>query len=320
MNKTDLSIVVPLFNEEESLPELIEWISRVANQSNLNHEIILVDDGSRDNSWDVIQELSLVFPQIRGIRFRRNFGKSAALHCGFQESRGEVVISMDADLQDNPDEIPELVRMIRQDGYQLVSGWKKKRFDPLGKTIPSKLFNRTARLVSGIKLHDFNCGLKAYRNEVVKNIEVYGEMHRYIPILAKRAGYSKIGEKVVLHRERKYGVTKFGIERFVKGFLDLMSVMFISKFGNRPMHLFGALGTLTFVVGFLSALWLGIRKLWFVYLGVQAPLVTDSPYFYISLTCMILGTQLFMTGFIAELVSRIRPDRNHYHISERIGG
>ncbi len=320
MSKLDLSVVVPLFNEEESLPELVEWITRVAVQSNLNHEIILVDDGSRDNSWNVIENLSENFPKIKGIRFKRNYGKSAALHCGFQESLGEVVISMDADLQDNPDEIPELVNMVREGGYHLVSGWKKKRFDPLGKTIPSKLFNRTARMVSGIKLHDFNCGLKAYRNEVVKNIEVYGEMHRYIPILAKRAGYAKIGEKVVLHRERKYGVTKFGIERFIKGFLDLLSVMFISKFGNRPMHLFGSLGTVTFIIGFISALWLGFRKLWFVYLGIQSPLVTDSPYFYISLTCMILGTQLFMTGFIAELVSRIRPDRNQYHISDRIGG
>jgi glycosyltransferase involved in cell wall biosynthesis len=320
MNKLDLSVIVPLYNEEESLPELVEWITRVANQNHLSHEIILVDDGSRDNSWEVIQELGDAYAQIRGIRFRRNFGKSAALHCGFQESVGEVVVSMDADLQDSPDEIPELVRMVRQEGYHLVSGWKKKRYDPMGKTIPSKLFNRTARVVSGIKLHDFNCGLKAYRSEVVKNIEVYGEMHRYIPILAKRAGYSKIGEKVVQHRERKYGVTKFGIERFVKGFLDLLSVMFISKFGNRPMHLFGTMGTLTFGVGFLSAFWLGIRKLWFVYLGIPSPLITDSPYFYISLTCMILGTQLFMTGFIAELVSRVRPDRNQYHISDRIGG
>lgn len=320
MNKLDVSIIVPLFNEEESLPELVEWITKVVVQNNLTYEIILVDDGSRDNSWQVIESLSKDNNHIKGIRFRRNFGKSAALHCGFQEAIGSVVISMDADLQDSPDEIPELVRMVRHDGFHLVSGWKKKRFDPLGKTIPSKLFNRTARIVSGIKLHDFNCGLKAYRNDVVKNIEVYGEMHRYIPILAKRAGFSKIGEKVVLHRERKYGVTKFGIERFIKGFLDLLSVMFISKFGNRPMHLFGALGTLTFFVGLVSALWLGVRKLWFVYHAVQAPLVTDSPYFYISLTCMILGTQLFMTGFIAELVSRIRPDRNQYQISDRIGG
>lgn len=320
MTSLDLSVVVPLYNEEESLPELIEWVSRVVNQYGISYEVIMVDDGSRDHSWEVIEELSQKYPSIKGIRFRRNFGKSAALHCGFQEAQGEVVISMDADLQDNPDEIPELVRMVRDEGFHLVSGWKKKRYDPLGKTIPSKLFNRTARMVSGIKLHDFNCGLKAYRNEVVKNIEVYGEMHRYIPILAKRAGYHRIGEKVVLHRERKYGVTKFGIERFIKGFLDLLSVMFISKFGNRPMHLFGALGTLTFMVGFLSALWLGIRKLWFVYHDVPAPLVTESPYFYISLASMIIGTQLFMTGFIAELVSRIRPDRNHYQISDKIGG
>lgn len=314
----DLSVVVPLFNEEESLPSLVEWINRVVSQNSISYELILVDDGSNDGSWQTVARLSVQFPEIKGIRFRRNYGKSAALHCGFQAAVGEVVISMDADLQDSPDEIPELMRMIRQDGYDMVSGWKKKRYDPLGKTIPSKLFNRTARLVSGIKLHDFNCGLKAYRNEVVKNIEVYGEMHRYIPILAKRAGFFKIGEKVVQHRERQFGVTKFGIERFVKGYLDLLSVMFISKFGNRPMHLFGTLGTLMFVVGFVSAFWLGARKLWFVSHDIQAPLVTNSPYFYIGLVSMILGTQLFMTGFLAELVSRIRPDRNNYQISDRI--
>lgn len=316
----ELSLVIPLYNEEESLPELVDWICRVVRPVTPEFEIVLVDDGSKDKSWDVIQQLSIEYPEVKGMRFRRNYGKSAALHCGFSEAKGKVVITLDADLQDSPDEIPELRRMILEDGYHLVSGWKKKRYDPLGKTIPSKLFNLTARLVSGIKLHDFNCGLKAYRKEVTDSIEVYGEMHRYIPILAQRAGFGRIGEKVVHHQERKYGVTKFGIERFVKGFLDLLSVMFISKFGNRPMHLFGSLGTLTFVVGFCSALWLGVRKLWFVYQGIQAPLLTDSPYFFISLVCMILGTQLFMTGFIAELVSRMRPDRNQYQIREKTGG
>lgn len=313
----DLSVIVPLFNEEESLPELTAWLLKVLGPLKLSFEILMVDDGSRDGSWQVVQDLAKDTPQLRGLRFRRNYGKSAALHCGFSEAKGEVVITMDADLQDSPDEIPELRRMIMEEGYDLVSGWKKKRYDPLGKTIPSRLFNRTARAVSGIKLHDFNCGLKAYRHEVVKNIEVYGEMHRYIPILAKRAGFGRIGEKVVRHRERKYGTTKFGIERFIKGFLDLLSVMFISKFGHRPMHLFGSLGTLTFVVGFFSALWLGLRKLWYVSHQVEAPLITTSPYFYISLTCMILGTQLFMTGFVAELVGRIRPDRNQYQIEEK---
>lgn len=316
--KLDLSIVVPLLNEEESLPKLVEWILRVVEPLTIPFEIIFVDDGSDDGSWKVIQDLSLKHSEIVAIKFRRNYGKSAALHCGFEEAKGEIVVTMDADLQDSPEEIPGLMRMIQEEGLDMVSGWKKKRYDPLGKTIPSKLFNRTARLVSGIKLHDFNCGLKAYRNEVVKNIEVYGEMHRYIPILAKRAGFADIGEKVVQHQERQFGVTKFGVERFIKGYLDLLSVMFISKFGHRPMHLFGALGTLMFTVGFFAALGLGVRKLYFVGLGIVAPLVTNSPYFYISLVCMILGTQLFMTGFIAELVSRIRPDRNNYQISDKI--
>ena len=279
----------------------------------------MVDDGSRDNSLEVIVELNRTYPEVKGIRFPRNYGKSAALHNGFREARGGVIITMDADLQDSPDEIPELRRMILEEGFHMVSGWKKKRHDPLGKTIPSKLFNLFARWISGIKLHDFNCGLKAYRREVVDSIEVYGEMHRYIPILVKRAGFSRIGEKIVLHRSRKYGITKFGFERFIKGFLDLLSVMFISRFGNRPMHLFGAFGTLTFGIGFFLASYLGIRKLWFVYQDIPAPLVTDSPYFYISLVCMVLGTQLFMTGFIAELVSRISPDRNHYSIIDRVG-
>jgi glycosyltransferase involved in cell wall biosynthesis len=315
----ELSVVVPLLNEEESLPELTQWIVRVVRPITSSFEIIFVDDGSRDNSWHVIESLKNDYPEVIGLRFRRNYGKSAALHCGFAQAKGHIVISMDADLQDSPDEIPALMKMIKEEDYHMVSGWKKKRYDPLGKTIPSKLFNSTARYISGIKLHDFNCGLKAYRNEVVKNIEVYGEMHRYIPILAQRAGFGRIGERVVQHQERKYGVTKFGIERFIKGFLDLLSVMFISKFGNRPMHLFGTLGTLTFVVGFFSALWLGVRKLVFVSKGVEAPLLTDSPYFYISLVCMILGTQLFMTGFIAELVARMRSDRNKYQISDIIG-
>lgn len=317
-HKLDLSVVVPLLNEEESLPKLVEWILRVVEPLSIQFEIIFVDDGSDDASWDVIQNLSSKHPEIVAIKFRRNYGKSAALHCGFEEAKGDIVVTMDADLQDSPEEIPELMRMILEEGLDMVSGWKRKRYDPLGKTIPSKLFNRTARLVSGIKLHDFNCGLKAYRNEVIKNIEVYGEMHRYIPILAKRAGFNKIGEKVVQHQERQFGVTKFGMERFIKGYLDLLSVMFISKFGHRPMHLFGALGTLMFVVGFFAALWLGLRKLYFVGMGIVAPLVTSSPYFYISLVAMILGTQLFMTGFIAELVSRIRPDRNNYQISAKI--
>lgn len=315
-DKIDLSVVVPLYNEEESLGELTAWIVKVANELQVSYEIIMVDDGSNDDSWNVVRRLSESNPCVKGIRFRRNYGKSAALHCGFLQAVGDVVVTMDADLQDSPDEIPELMRMIREEGYDMVSGWKKKRFDPPGKTIPSRIFNYTARKVSGIRLHDFNCGLKAYKNEVVKSIEVYGEMHRYIPILAKRAGFNKIGEKIVHHRERKYGVTKFGLERFVRGFLDLMSIMFISRFGNRPMHLFGSLGTLTFIAGFLAALWLGLRKLWFVYQGIEAPLVTNSPYFYISLTCMILGTQLFMAGFIAELVGRTRPDRNNYQIRE----
>ncbi|MGQ1890957.1 glycosyltransferase family 2 protein [Thermophagus sp. OGC60D27] len=312
----DLSIIIPLYNEEESLPELIEWIDRVLRKMNVTAEVIMVDDGSSDHSWKTIGQLKQEFDFIRGIRFRRNHGKSAALNVGFEAAKGNVVITMDADLQDNPDEIPELYRIIREENFDLVSGWKKKRRDPLNKTLPSKLFNRTARFVSGIKLHDFNCGLKAYKSEVVKNIEVYGEMHRYIPILAKRAGFSKITEKPVIHRERKYGVTKFGIERFLKGFLDLLSVMFISKFGNRPMHLFGSLGTLMFTVGFALAIWLGARKLYCVAHSIQAQLVTDNPFFYIALVCMILGTQLFVTGFLAELVSRNQPNRNVYSIEE----
>ncbi|MBR8534245.1 glycosyltransferase family 2 protein [Carboxylicivirga sediminis] len=315
----DLSIVVPLFNEEESIKELYNWIQRVVSPLNWSYEVIFVDDGSTDASWQVIEGLRQESAYVKGIRFRRNYGKSAGLYCGFDAAQGDVVITMDADLQDSPEEIPELVRMVKEEGYDIVSGWKKKRYDPLGKTLPSKLFNRTVRMVSGIKLHDFNCGLKAYKLDVVKNIEVYGEMHRYIPLIAKQAGFSRIGEKVVQHQERKYGVSKFGIERTIKGFLDLLSVTFISKFGKRPMHLFGALGTLMFVVGFLSALWLGLSKLLSVfYYHIAAPLVTNSPYFYIALASMIIGTQLFMAGFLAELVSRNGHDRNNYQISERI--
>lgn len=315
----DLSLVIPLYNEEESLPELVAWIRRVVEPFNWQFEIIMVDDGSSDRSWQVIESLTETNPMVCGLRFRRNYGKSAALFCGFEAASGNVVITMDADLQDSPDEIPELVRMINDEGYDLVSGWKKKRYDPLGKTIPSKLFNRTARWVSGIKLHDFNCGLKAYRNEVIKNIEVYGEMHRYIPILARQAGFSCIGEKIVTHRERKYGVSKFGIERFIKGFLDLMSVTFISKFGKRPMHLFGGLGTMMFLVGMASAGFLGAHKLWSVYNNVKAPLVTSSPYFYIALSGMIIGTQLFLAGFLGELISRNGAERNSYKVATRIG-
>ena len=297
----DLTVISPLYNEHESLPELTEWISRVCDQEGYAYEIIYVDDGSDDGSWKVIEELSKKYPEVKGIRFQRNYGKSAALHTGFQAASGEVVITMDADLQDSPDEIPGLVKMIREEGYDMVSGWKKKRYDPISKTIPSKFFNLTARIVTGIKLHDFNCGLKAYRHEVVKSVEVYG-----------------IGEKVVQHRKRKYGVTKFGLSRFIKGYLDLISVTFITKFGKRPMHLFGSLGSLMFLVGFLAALGLGVRKLWFLHHHIAAPLVTTSPYFYLSLTAMIIGTQLFMAGFLGELVSRSSADRNTYLVEKRL--
>lgn len=314
----NLSIVVPLFNEEESLVELYNWVRGVLTPLDISFELIFIDDGSNDASWEVIEQLGAEHAQVKGIKFRRNYGKSAALYSGFEAAVGEVVITMDADLQDNPDELPMLYRMIKDEGYDLVSGWKKKRHDPLGKTIPSKFFNWTARYISGIQLHDFNCGLKAYRKQVVKSIEVYGEMHRYIPILAKRNGFSKIGEKVVVHRERQFGVSKFGMERFLKGFLDLLSVTFISKFGKRPMHLFGSMGTLMFVVGFCSALYLGLYKLYAVYHHIHEALVTSSPYFYISLTSMIIGTQLFLAGFLAELVSRSSPERNKYQIEKKV--
>jgi glycosyltransferase involved in cell wall biosynthesis len=314
----DISIVVPVYNEEESLGELREWIERVLSTHSFTYEVIFVDDGSNDGSWRVIEELSGNHPEVKGIRFRRNYGKAPALHTGFQSASGEVVITMDADLQDSPDEIPELVRMIREDGFDLVSGWKKKRYDPITKRIPSRLYNWFARKVSGIRLHDFNCGLKAYRNPVVKSIEVYGDMHRYIPLLARRAGFSRIGEKVVRHQARKYGETKYGMKRFIVGYLDLLSISFIGRFGRRPMHLFGTFGTLMFLVGFFSAAWLGGQKIYYTIHSIPMPRVTQSPYFYLALTAMIIGTQLFLAGFLGELVTRSSTDRNVYLIDETI--
>jgi glycosyltransferase involved in cell wall biosynthesis len=290
----DISVVVPLYNEEESLPELFAWIKRVMDTNHFTYEVIFVNDGSTDHSWNVIEKLASENKEAKGIKFRRNYGKSPALFCGFEKAQGDVVITMDADLQDSPDEIPELYRMITEEGYDLVSGYKQKRYDPLSKTIPTKLFNATARAVSGIKnLHDFNCGLKAYRKEVIKNIEVYGEMHRYIPYLAKNAGFKKIGEKIVKHQARKYGTTKFGLNRFVNGYLDLISLWFLSKFGIKPMHIFGLLGSLMFILGFFAVAYIGISKLYAMAHGMPYILVTDSPYFYLALTTMILGTQLF---------------------------
>lgn len=310
----DISIVIPLLNEEESLPELTQWIVRVVEAEKFSYEIIFVDDGSTDRSWSVIESFGKQNPNIIGIRFRRNYGKSAALNEGFRASKGRVVITMDADMQDSPDEIPELYKMITQQGYDLVSGWKKKRHDPISKTIPSKFFNWTTGKISGISLHDFNCGLKAYKSELIKNIEVHGEMHRYIPVIAKWGGFVKIGEKVVHHRERKYGTTKYGISRFIKGYLDLLSITFISKFGKRPMHLFGTLGTMIFGIGFLIAAYLTYGKLFLLEYKM-----TDRPLFYAGLLAMIIGTQLFMTGFLAELVSLGNRDRNSgYAVSERI--
>lgn len=314
--KIDISVVVPLFNEEESLPELAAWIRRVMEANAYKYEIIFVNDGSTDSSWEVIKRLAAENTAIHGISFRRNYGKSPALYEGFKAAKGDVVITMDADLQDSPDEIPELYRMITVDGYDLVSGWKQKRYDPLSKTIPTKLFNATARAVSGIKnLHDFNCGLKAYKRDVVKHIEVYGEMHRYIPYLAKNAGFKKIGEKVVHHQARKYGSTKFGLDRFVNGYLDLMTLWFTSKFGVKPMHFFGLWGSVMFILGFISAAAVGIMKLWRVYSGEPYILVTDSPYFYLSLTMMLLGSQFFLAGFVGELIARSNPRRNDYEVS-----
>ena len=318
MKTPDISIVIPLYNEEESLPELTAWINRVLDAEGLKGEIIMVDDGSKDNSWKVIKELSKQYGNIRGIRFKRNYGKSAALNSGFEAASGDVVITMDADMQDSPDEIPELYKMVKNEGYDLVSGWKKKRFDPISKTVPTKIFNAATRWMSGIKLHDFNCGLKAYDNRVVKSIDVYGEMHRYIPVIAKNRGYSNIGEKVVEHRPRKYGTTKFGMSRFINGFLDLMTITFVSRFSKKPMHFFGGLGTLTFIIGFFITAWLIIAKVLSLYHGKPNRLITEEPLFYIALLAMVIGTQLFLTGFLAELVIRNSPDGNRYDIHETL--
>lgn len=315
----DISIVVPLYNEEESLPELCDWINRVMTSNKLSYEVILVDDGSRDDSWAVIEDLKKKYKEVRGIQFRRNYGKSAALHTGFNTAVGEVVITMDADLQDSPEEIPEMRRMIVEDGYDVVSGWKKKRYDPfLRKKVPTKLFNWAARGVSGIKLHDFNCGLKAYRLNVARSVEVYGDMHRYIPVLAKGNGFNQIGEKVVQHQERKYGVTKFGMSRFVNGFLDLLTVAFLTRFGKKPMHIFGLLGTLMFTLGLGIALYLGIDKLIALLKHIPQPLIADSAIFYIALTSMIIGSLLFIGGFLGELISRNSSERNKYEIEKEI--
>lgn len=315
----DISVVVPLYNEAESLPELTAWIARVMDEHRFHYEIILIDDGSTDASWSVIELLKAENPKITAVKFRRNYGKSAALNVGFTAAQGDVVITMDADLQDSPDEIPELYRRIVHEGFDLISGWKKLRHDPPSKTIPTKLFNAVTRTVSGIhNLHDFNCGLKAYRKEVVKNIEVYGEMHRYIPVIAKWAGFKRIGEQVVRHYPRKYGKTKFGAGRFIKGFLDLLSIFFVGKFGKRPMHFFGTMGVLSFLSGFVIAIWLIAEKL--ISIAHQAPYrnVTDQPLFYLALIAIVIGTQLFLTGFIAELVSRSNPERNQYQIEKVI--
>jgi glycosyltransferase involved in cell wall biosynthesis len=317
--RMDISVVVPLYNEEESLPELTEWIRRVMNQHQFSYEILLVDDGSSDRSWTVIEQLKQGDPHIRGIKFRRNYGKSAALNVGFEAAQGDVVITMDADLQDSPDEIPELVRRIREERFDLISGWKQKRYDPISKTVPTKLFNAATRSMSGIhNLHDFNCGLKAYRRDVVKSIEVYGEMHRYIPVLAKWAGFTRIGEQVVEHRARKYGTTKFGFSRFINGFLDLLSIFFVGKFGKRPMHFFGSLGVLSFLTGFIITVWLIADKLIDIAEGVKYRNVTDQPLFYIALVAIVVGFQLFLTGFVAEMVSRNSPERNAYQIEKTV--
>ena len=316
----DISIIVPLYNEAESLPKLYEWIARVMEENEFSYEVIFVNDGSTDNSWQVIQDLNKQDDAaVHGICFRRNYGKSAALYCGFKAAQGDVVITMDADLQDSPDEIPELYRMITEEGYDLVSGWKQKRYDnKLTKNIPSKLFNATARRVTGIKLHDMNCGLKAYRNEVVKNIEVFSEMHRYIPYLAKNAGFTKIGEKVVQHRKREFGTSKFGINRFVNGYLDLMTLWFLNKFGKQPMHFFGLVGSLMFFIGFIAVIVVGSMKLYALSNGVPAMLVGVNPYFHIAILMMILGCMLFLAGFLAELIIRNSPSRNDYLIKEEI--
>lgn len=316
----DVSVVVPLLNERESLPILIGRLHGVMQGMGASYEVILIDDGSTDGSWAEVEKASKADARVKGIRFGRNFGKSPALNEGFIAAQGEVVITMDADLQDDPDELPELIRLVREEGFDLVSGWKKKRFDPISKTIPTKLFNWTTRRVSGVKLHDFNCGLKAYRKEVVKSIEVFGEMHRYIPFIAKKEGFGHIGEKVVKHHPRKYGKSKFGLDRFINGFLDLLTITFVFRFGRKPMHFFGAVGTLMFVVGLLSACWVVGEKLYFVYaLGKAAPRVSDQGLFFVALTAMVIGVQLFTMGFVAELVRRYSPERNVYRVKERVG-
>jgi glycosyltransferase involved in cell wall biosynthesis len=318
MNNMNISIVIPLKDEEESLQELSLWIQKVMEENSYSYEVLFIDDGSTDSSWQVITDLAKNNPNIKGIQFRRNYGKSAALNIGFAEAKGEVIITMDADLQDSPDEIPDLFNMIHSQKYDLVSGWKKKRYDPISKTIPTKLFNWVTRKMSGIELNDFNCGLKAYKSEVIKNIEVYGEMHRYIPVIAKNAGFHKIGEKVVQHRARKYGTTKFGLERFVNGFLDLLTITFIGRFSKKPMHFFGVWGVLSFFLGFCSTMYIGIHKLVVLSTGGSAPLITSNPYFYLSMLFMILGVQLFLAGFIAELISRNNKERNTYLIKSSI--
>jgi glycosyltransferase involved in cell wall biosynthesis len=315
----DISVIVPLYNEEESLPELVTWVNKVMNENGFSFEVILVDDGSNDSSWSVIESLKAQNSFVKGIKFRRNYGKSAALQIGFQAAKGDVVITMDADLQDSPDEIPELYQMVKEGGFDIVSGWKKKRHDPIfSKRIPSKLYNWTVRRFTGIKLHDMNCGLKAYRREVVKSIEIFGEMHRYIPVLAKQAGFKRIGEKVVQHKERKYGVTKFGLERFVNGFLDLFTVIFVTRFGKKPMHLFGTLGTLMFIAGGGMSIWIVVSKLYAQFHHLKYRAVADQPLFYIALVMAIIGVQLFVAGFLGELVSRSSADRNSYLIEKEI--
>ena len=316
--RLNISVVIPLYNEVKSLAELVAWIDRVAKRSSLSYEVIMIDDGSSDGSWAEVERLKTQYPGVKGIKFSRNYGKSAALYCGFAEAEGEVVITMDADLQDSPDEIPELYRMVMEDGYDLVSGWKKKRYDPADKRLPSKFFNWTARIVSGIKLHDFNCGLKAYRRRVVKSIEVYGEMHRYIPILAKHAGFKRIGEKVVQHQERKYGVSKFGMERMVKGYLDLITVSFMSHFGRSPMYFFGSLGTIMFLLGGGTTVWVIADKLYKQFSGLPLRAVTDQPLFFVAILAVILGVQLFLAGFLGELINRNSTDRNNYLIDKKI--
>lgn len=315
----DISVVIPLLNEEESLPELAEWIERVMKENNFSYEVLFVDDGSTDGSWKTIEGLATANPHIKGIKFRRNYGKSAALNVGFFDTQGDVVITMDADLQDSPDEIPELYRRIQEEGFDLISGWKEKRYDPISKTLPTKLFNWATRKMSGIHLHDFNCGLKAYKKDVVKTIEVYGEMHRYIPVIAKNAGFRKIGEQVVQHRARKYGSSKFGLNRFVNGFLDLFSITYMAKFSKRPMHFFGSIGTVSFLVGFILAIYLGIDKIynsWFSH--EQERDMVDNPWFYLALTALIVGVQLFLAGFLGEMISRGSHDRNNYLVSEKV--